>query len=216
MKSFACNQPMRNDIKKARNRKVPMKNKGWITGVLIAAFAAVNDNALAQDNVKVVGEPASRNISNTQVTIIEDHAGIARNYSARHDRLVIALLQGNMNEKYTAMQYAQMLGRMFKDPKRTDYPTEVAFYVEVDEGYMGNESELPTSAIVYINGYSEDWVGGRMEDGTGGLEDGDNFIHPVELVSKIRYLTEKYARKNGLTSIHQQSESNPSLAHSGN
>ena len=110
--------------------------------------------------------------------IREGDPGEAQTLSGKKSALVLHISGGN-GEKYSALQYAQMLQIMFNDSTRTKHPIKP--YVVYEE----SGQDRSTGAMAYIKG--------RRFDKNGGVyEQGDSIFLPVEIVKYIPIITQKF------------------------
>lgn len=155
---------------------------GLIFSLSAKAQSNDNGNVIAFNNAVKTEKPA-------YVPVIKaGNAGGASNYSGANSALVIHLSGGQKDDRYTAEQYAHMLQAMFKDSKRTDYPTEISVFFDEEGG------DRHTFGKIFINGYTYDKNGGKYEDG-------DGVLHPTQMVKLIPVITKQYAEKNGLVVV---------------
>lgn len=155
-----------------------------VLGLIFAlnAKAQSNDNAIALNGAKTE-TPANAPVIKT------GGAGDARTLSIKNSALVIHISGGQKDDRFTAEQYARMLQAMFKDPKRTEYPTDISVVYDEDGG------DRHTLGSIYINGYTYDKNGGKYEEG-------DGVFHPTQMVKLIPVITKQYAEKNGLVVVN--------------
>lgn len=174
--------------------------KKTVAGISIIAASAFGGKAIAQNSYVASNDPAKTEVKSTASYIHEGHTGDAEWYSLKENpkALVICISGGTLNEKYTAEQYAHMLHKMFLDPARTKYPTDVVFFVE-ETG-----KNLPTSAEIYNAGRTTYWGGDQYT--------GSPFIHPYKLVAEIPNVTADHAKKNGLAVLQKVDGSAATLA----
>lgn len=164
------------------------------------AAAQSNDNSLFASNAasitNVVNSGEEKAKPATPV-IIRSGSWDASWYSKKNNALVVYISTGSMEQKYTAEQYANMLGKMFKDPARTNHPTDVVFFIE-ETDKNGNVPVGETMTITYINGFPFDPNGGK-------LVDGDDILHPYAIPGYISVITKQYAEANSAPTVTGQS-----------
>lgn len=115
--------------------------------------------------------------------IAEGNSGQARDISALFP-VIVLFVSGGQDPKYSAKDYAKIFCNLFKDPERSDHPTEIIVrYVESGEARQ-------TGFIVYINDRKFD-KDGKVYEGTDGV------FNPVQLLNFLPKITEQYARVFG-------------------
>ena len=114
--------------------------------------------------------------------IREGNPGEARTVSGKNQALVLHISGGEKGEKYSALQYAQMLQIMFNDSTRTKHPIKP--YVLYEE----SGQDRATVMGVYLLGQKFDKNGGQYESG-------DGVFYPAEVVRFIPVITKTYADK---------------------
>ena len=107
--------------------------------------------------------------------------GEARTVSIQKKALVLHI-SGGKGEKYSALQYAQMLQIMFADSTRTKHPVTVSIL------YEESGEERATGAFAILSGRKYDRNGGEYNPG-------DGVYHPAELVKDIPKITKAYFDK---------------------
>ena len=100
---------------------------GLIFSLSAKAQSNDNGNVIAFNNAVKTEKPAATPV------IKAGGAGDASGYSGKNSALVIYISGGQKDDRYTAEQYARMLQVMFKDSKRTDYPTDISVFFD-EEG----------------------------------------------------------------------------------
>lgn len=118
-------------------------------------------------------------------TIRKGNPGEARTVSGKKQALVLHI-SGGKGEKYSALQYAQMLQIMFVDSARTKYPIKP--YVLYEESGQGRATVMG----VYMRGHKFDKNGGEYERG-------DGVFYPAEVLEYIPKITKSFSeskRKN--------------------
>ncbi|WP_268123931.1 hypothetical protein [Roseivirga pacifica] len=174
------------------------------TGVAaLGVIFTLNTQAQSNDNGNAV---AFNNAAKTEMrsytpVIKTGGAGEARVLSGKNSALVIHISGGQKDDRYTAEQYARMLQVMFRDPKRTEFPTDISVVYDEDGG------DRHTFGSIYTNGYTYDKNGGAYQDG-------DGVLHPTQMVKLIPVLTKIHAEKNGLITLNttKPEESNQVVA----
>ena len=114
--------------------------------------------------------------------IREGNPGEAQTLSIKQKALVLHI-SGGKGEKYTALQYGQMLQIMFNDSTRSKHPVKP--YVLYEE----SRQDRSTGAIAYLKGRSFDKNGGEYERG-------DGIFLPLEIVKYISVITQKFKELN--------------------
>ncbi|WP_442267628.1 hypothetical protein ACSIGC_08145 [Tenacibaculum sp. ZS6-P6] len=99
--------------------------------------------------------------------------------SAKINAIVIHV-SGGQDKKYSAEDYAKMFRIMFKDKKRTQYPTDIYVY------YEESSSNRRTLISAYLQGKYYDKSGGEYEGG-------DGVFSPKQLLDHIPILTKRFA-----------------------
>lgn len=156
---------------------------GLIFSLSAKAQSNDNGNVIAFNNAVKTEKPAATPV------IKAGGAGDAQTLSIKNSALVIHISGGQKDDRFTAEQYARMLQAMFKDPKRTEYPTDISVVYDEDGG------DRHTFGTIYINGSAYDKNGGKYEDG-------DGVFHPTQMVKLIPAVTKQYAEKNGLVVVN--------------
>ena len=119
-----------------------------VAGLLVTTFAFANNNdaygqTVAKSN-KTEIKANSRDVTakDTEGSVRIGTSSEARDYSLDNGDVLVLHIAGGKNEKYTAEQYGNMLVRMFKDTKRTKYPTDIIVFYdkEVQYNYAGVRS----------------------------------------------------------------------------
>ena len=164
---------------------------GLIFSLSAKAQSNDNGNVIAFNNAVKTEKPAATPV------IKAGGAGDASGYSGKNSALVIYISGGQKDDRYTAEQYARMLQVMFKDSKRTDYPTDISVFFDEEGG------DRSTFGKIYINGRTYDKNGGKYEDG-------DGIFHPTQMVKLIPVVTKLFAEKNGLVVVNHIPDSDKS------
>lgn len=113
---------------------------------------------------------------------IQDGFGEAETYSHQKKKLVIYISGGQgvngKPEPYAAREYAELLYNAFKNPKYTNYPTEIVVF------YDEKGKDRSTKAIVVICG--EEYFSKK----------GTRFFSPVAIGNNIDIFTRRFYQNN--------------------
>ena len=180
---------------KIMNTKKQLATLSLIAMVSFGTLKAQRSN----DNLLAFNDAAKTEVTtNTIDPIIKmGHGGDAETLSGKNSALVL-YISGGTKDKYSAEQYAKMLQVMFKDAKRTNYPTDISVV------YQESQKDRVTLGSAYINGRRHDKNGGDYKDG-------DGILTPAQIVKLIPVLTAEHAKKNGIAAINKLEGNSPSI-----
>lgn len=164
----------------------PYNKSLFLTLAFLSFAVASQSNPKASNMVKELEA-----LSGTSVKVAKGTDSDSKRISL-HNPVISLHISGGRDPKYSAENYAKMLRLMFKDKKRTQYPSEV--YVRYEETGL----DRSTLVSVFIDGKPYDKNGGK-------LESLDHIFSPVQLANHISLLTEFYAKKYDFTILSEGS-----------
>lgn len=136
-----------------------------------------NDDALAFKNST---KPKVEETTKFKHVIRQGTSGDVQRIARQNQALVLHISGGSLGEKYTPERYAQMLQRMFNDPKYAGENT-----TEISVLFEESDREGATLGFASI-------IGPKYDKNSGKYEDGDGIMHPTEIVKHIREITQQY------------------------
>ncbi|WP_442267636.1 hypothetical protein ACSIGC_08185 [Tenacibaculum sp. ZS6-P6] len=187
-----------NNLQKWNKIMNAKKQLATLSLIALGAFGTLkaqtsNDNLLAFN-----GAAKTEVTTNNNAPIIKvGHGGDAETLSIKNSALVL-YISGGTKDKYSAEQYAKMLQTMFKDAKRTNYPTDISIV------YQESQKDRVTLGSAYINGRTYDKNGGDYKDG-------DGILTPAQMVKLIPVLTAEHAKKNNIAAVKKPEADSPSI-----
>lgn len=186
-----------NNLQKWNKIMNAKKQLATLSLIALGAFGTLkaqtsNDNLLAFN-----GAAKTEVVTKSEPVLKKGSGGEARRISNMNKALVVHV-SANKNDKYTPEQYGLMLQSMFKDSKRTDFPTKISVLFEE------SEENLPTSFYAFINGH-------RFDKNGGVYVSGDGVLTTTEVVNLIPEITKQHAEKNNIAAVKKPKADSPSI-----